>query len=391
MSVAYERGQEPRSGWDAWGTLVYGTARVPIRLLVVVLGTLVWLLAMLLVGGGEAITAIWTNALFLVPLVLVGSLVRTVRLRWIAIMVFAGGALMGLMYLLAQLVAGLFEDGATRAVLVPLLEEGLKVLPVLAFLWIGRRTYSWTLGATDVLILAAASGVGFGVVEDAYIRAHAGWPAQIDWLPVTELIGGRLIVGHAIWAALAGATIGLALLLRTRRPIVLPVALGASGFLVSFIDHAANNYSNTRSDALGDLMNIVSQNGWTPLWLFFLASLGCLVADALIVYRRLPGQRRYPTPPRAPGSRGLREAWGYVTDRRALAFARFRWQQARPRIIEEAARASAQLEWSLFMRQPQLLRAELGAALAASVSAARAERAVEEPRTAVPPTPEPPG
>lgn len=388
MSVGYERPAERGSGWGGWGTLVYGTTRIPVRLLVLLGGSLVWVVAMVIVGGGEAITAIWTNALFLVPLVLVGSLVRTVTLRSVALMVFAGGALMGVMYLLAQLLGPLLEDGGTRALLVPFLEELLKVLPVLGFVWVGRRTHTWAIGATDVLILAAASGAGFGVVEDAYIRANSGWPDQIDWLPVTELIGGRLIVGHAIWTALAGATIGLALLLRTRRPLVVPIAVAASGFLVSVVDHAANNSSSLASGSLGDLLNVISQNGWTPLWLFFAAAIGCLAVDAWIVYRRLPNERRYPRPPHAAGARGLGDTWAFVLDRRRLAFARYRWKRAPKPLVDEVGPIAARLDWSLFMRQPEASRAAFGAAVAESAPNSPNQPPAGEQGTVDGPTPE---
>ncbi len=389
MSVVDERPVPQRAGWDTWGTVGLGTTRIPVRLAVFVGGILVWLVAMLVVGGAEAITAIWTNALFLVPLILIGSLVRTVRIRSIAFMGFAGGALMGVMYLLAQFLGPLLGSQGMRAFVMPFLEELLKVLPVLAFLWLGRRTHTWTIGATDVLLLAAASGVGFGVVEDAHIRAHSGWPDQIDWLPVTELISGRLIVGHAIWAALAGATIGLALLLlRARRPALVAVLVGASGFAVAVLDHAANNYGVGASGGFAAFLNFVTAHGWIALTLFFAAVIGCLVADALIVYRRRPDERRYAVPPRAAGFRGLRDAWEFLLDRRALAFARYRWQRAPRRLIEEVGRVAARLEWSLFMRQPEPLRAEIEAALRASTSDPPVQGGMGEQQTTDRPTAE---
>lgn len=375
MSVVYEPAPLPRTGWDAWGTLVLGATRLPVRLLVFAGGVLVWVVAMFIVGGGKAITAIWTNALFLVPLVLVGSLVRTVGVRSIALMGFAGGALMGVMYLLAQLLGPLLGTGM-RPFVMPFLEELLKVLPVLGFVWLGRRTYTWAIGATDLLLLAAASGVGFGVVEDAYIRAHSGWPDQIDWLPVTEIISGRLIVGHAIWAALAGATIGLALLLRTRKSAFVMVLVGASGFAVSVLDHIANNYGVGRSDGFAGVLNFLTAKGWIALGLFFAAAITCVAIDAWIVYRRLPsaggayhypsGESGYPLPPHGGGLRGFAEAWAFVLDRRKLSFARYQWQRAPRRLIQEVGRIAAGIEWSLYMREPEKSRAAFAAAVKTS-------------------------
>lgn len=376
MSVMYEPAPQPRTGWDAWGTLVLGATRLPVRLLVFAGGVLVWVVAMFIVGGGKAITAIWTNALFLVPLVLVGSVVRTVGLRTIAVMCFAGGALMGVMYLVAQFLGPLLGSSGRRAFVMPLLEELLKVLPVLGFVWQGRRTYTWTIGATDVLLLAAASGAGFGVVEDAHIRAHSGWPGQIDWLPVTELISGRLIVGHAIWAALAGAMIGLALLLWTRRPALVAIIVGTSGFALAVLDHASNNYGVGASGWIATFLNFVTANGWIALTLFFATAITCVAVDAWILFRRFPEERRYLVPPRLPGVQGLRDAWGFILDRRALAFVRYRSGAVPQRLRDDVARLGAGLEWSLFMRQPEPLRAEIAAALTASSPDSSAQSAI---------------
>lgn len=388
MSVGYDRPAERGSGWGGWGTVVFGTTRIPVRLLVLVGGTLVWVVAMFLVGGGEALSAVWTNALFLVPLVLVGSLVRTVTLRSIVLMVFAGGALMGVMYLLAQLIGPLLGSQGMRDFLIPFLEELLKVLPVLGFVWVGRRTHTWAIGATDLLLLAAASGAGFSVVEDASLRANSGWPDQIDWLPVTSLFGGHLIVGHAIWTALAGATIGLALLLRARQSAFVIVLVGASGFAVAVLDHIANNYGVGSSDGLAGVLNFVTANGWIALMLFFAAAIGCVAVDAWIVYRRLPDERRYPVPPHAAGARGLGDTWAFVLDRRRLAFARYRWKRAPKRLVDEVGPIAIRLDWSLFMRQPEASRAAFGAAVAESAPNSPNQPPAGEQGTVDGPTPE---
>ena len=387
MSVVYESAPLPRTGWDAWGTLVLGATRLPVRLLVFAGGVLIWVVAMFIVGGGKAITAIWTNALFLVPLVLVGSLVRTVGVRSIALMGFAGGALMGVMYLLAQFLGPLLGTGL-RPFVMPFLEELLKILPVLGFVWLGRRTYTWAIGATDLLLLAAASGVGFGVVEDAYIRAHSGWPDQIGWLPVTEIISGRLIVGHAIWAALAGATIGLALLLRAQRSAFVMVLVGASGFAVAVLDHIANNYGGGRSDGFAGVLNFLTAKGWIALTLFFAAAITCVAVDAWIVYRRPPNDPSFPLPPRGDGSRGLAEAWQFMLDRRARAFVRFRLRRTPRRLVDQVVGVAARLEWSLYMRQPEPWRAAFAAAVAESAPSPPDRQPDGEEGAVDPPTPQ---
>lgn len=333
MSLAYQRAATPASGWDAWGTLVYGTTRIALRQLMVVGGIALLLAVLLLRIGGEGLVALWTNALFLGPLVLLGSLTRTVSLRLILRMFFIGSALMGVMYLLSLLLGPLLADAELRGLLVPLVEESLKIAPVVVLLVLWRRRRAWSLGATDILLLAAAAGVGFGVVEDAYIRAESGWPDQIAWLPVTELIGGRLIVGHGIWTALAGATIGLGLLLRQRGPIWLAVA--ASGFAVSVLDHAANNYGNVASGALAETLNAISFSGWLPLVAFLALGAACIGADIYVLRKLEPAPHRTP-PARAPGLAGLRLAWEFLTVRRGLAIADFHRRRL-PEVTRQAA------------------------------------------------------
>ena len=152
-------------------------------------------------------------------------------------MFMLGGFAMSLAYVHRPLGAAY----SARAFVVPPIEELLKIAPVLFVLWRGRKSLTRTFGVTDVMLLAAASGAGFGMVEDAYIRHNSGWPAQLDWLPLTEITGGRVIAGHAIWTTLAGVTLGFALLLKNRSKLA-AVGLGASGLVWSVFDHIANNF-----------------------------------------------------------------------------------------------------------------------------------------------------
>ena len=350
MTLAYRRAATTASGWDAWGTLAFGTTRIALRRVVVFGGMALVLAVLLLRTGGEGVVALWTNALFLGPLVLIGSLTRTVGLRLIVRFFFIGSALMGAMYLLSLLLGPvLFEDAGLRGVLVPVLEESLKIAPVVVLLILWRRGRAWSLGATDVLLLAAAAGVGFAVVEDAYIRAESGWPDQIAWLPVTELIGGRLIVGHGIWTALAGATLGLGLLLRHRGRIWLIVA--AVGFAISVLDHVANNYGNAASGFLADMLAAITVSGWLPLVAFLVLAGGCIGVDLYLLRTSGPGLHRTP-PARAPGLAGLRDTWTLASQRRRLAFADFYRRQAPEAATHPAALEADRLEQQLAASRP---------------------------------------
>jgi RsiW-degrading membrane proteinase PrsW (M82 family) len=298
-----------------WGQVGIGKRSYPARLLVVVAGATLWLGSMLVETGTGGIVAIWTNLLFLVPLVAIGSATRTVTLRQLLSVVFLGGFMMSVALFVINTIA---PATAARAFIVPIIEESSKITPVLLLLWLWRKSRIWSLAATDVLLMAAASGAGFGLVEDAYIRHRFGWPAQLDWLPVTELTGGRIIAGHAIWTALAGVTIGLAILLRSPRRIALVV--GVSGFVLSLLDHIANNYGVRTGDSLATFMNGIGAHGYLVLYLFLTGVLVVVAADLYVVHLMRP---RLPARHSPAGSQDLRGKWFVPVRERALAHVAF--------------------------------------------------------------------
>lgn len=301
-----------------WGRVRLSRRTYPARLVVAVAGAAVWLGLMLTETGRGGITAIWTNLLFLVPLLALCRGTCTVSTRQLVALCLIGGFMMGVALIVINAVAPVTS---ARAFVVPVIEESSKIAPVLFLLWRWRTSRIWALAATDVLLMAAASGAGFGVVEDAYIRSRFGWPDQLGWLPVTEITGGRIIAGHAIWTALAGLTIGLGLLLRKRGPVAIAVA--ASGFLLSLFDHIANNYGTTARGGL--IMDTVAQHGYLVIVVFVLAVPLALAADLLISRTALPDL------PELEPSGGLRDARArrtFAVHKRALAHAVFHCRQS---------------------------------------------------------------
>lgn len=304
---------------------------IPGRALVVAAAAVVWLATILLATGSSAVPAAAVALLLLLPLTVVSLLVRSVTFR----LQFAFALWGGCMVAAAILAIGLFQtiDSARdtlRHVAVPFLEESLKLLPLMAFLWLRRANRGWSVGATDVLVLAASTGATFGFVEDSYLR-HAGtWEEGLWWLPVTSAVdgGARLVAGHAIWSAIAGGGIGLALLFRARPRIA--VALALAGFTWSWLDHFANNQIvGAGSDGGGILVDIwrtVEGNGFFTAYLMLALVVTCVVADRVA----LRNQVHIALPARAPGGslwNRLNESWAPLRTRRALAFAG--WQVRR--------------------------------------------------------------
>ncbi|HUG74443.1 MAG TPA: PrsW family glutamic-type intramembrane protease [Acidimicrobiia bacterium] len=345
MTLAYERATGP-----GWGTLVVGERRLPFRLVAIVLGTAIWLGAMLLKTGGHGVDALWTNLVFLAGLLLLASLTQSLTLRRVSTMFFAGGLMMGLMLVVSAAFGWVEPDpnAVSRALVLPPLEEVLKLAPVLFFVWRRRHGRLWALGATDLLLLAAASGAGFALVEDAYIRARFGWPDQLAWLPVTEILRDRLIAGHAVWTALAGATLGLGLLLRSRGRWALAVAV--SGFALATLDHVANNLDANTSGFVVGALNLLLANGFLVAYLFVVAVAAVVAADLYVLRRTPPRFPSCPPPPRAPGLSGMLKAWEFRLNKRALTYATFQYRRATGRGRGQAGRTAALLARSLQKR-----------------------------------------
>src|ERR1700674_526181 len=301
-----------------WGQVRIGKRIYSGRLLVGIAGAALWLGSMLVKTGTGGIVAVWTNLLFLLPLVAICSATRTVLLRQLLSLLFLGGFMMGVALFIINAFA---PSEVARAFVVPIVEESSKIAPVLFLLWRWRKSRIWSLAASDVLLMAAASGAGFGLVEDAYIRNRFGWPAQLNWLPVTELTGGRLIAGHAIWTSLVGFSIGLAILFCSRSRMALPVA--ACGIVVSLFDHISNNYGVGRRDSFSTFLNGIGAHGYLVLYLFFSGLLVVLAADLYVVRMMRPQLPALKDPSGIGSIQDFRTKWLVSVRKRALAHAAF--------------------------------------------------------------------
>ena len=308
---------------------LFGT-RLRLLTLVGIAAVALWLTSIVLATGQSALVAGYTALMFLVPLVIVGALSRSVSVRQIVTFVLWGGAVVGL----ALLAIGLYQVFAPdrfatpASFVVPAIEESLKLLPVVAFLWLRRRGRTWGLGATDVLLLAAAVGASVGFVEDSYIRSNHRWEGQLAFLPVTELIaqGTRVIAGHAIWTSIGGATLGLALLIRRRR--LLAIVIGASGTVWAWLDHSTNNYlaglgRAASRDALADVLRALTAHGYTSIYLFLGLVLAAIAADRFVLFRARTGAPAWPS---IRNVSGALHGWTWYLFRASHGMGFVRWQ-----------------------------------------------------------------
>jgi len=337
------------------GTLTIAGHRISFRVCLFWAGVSFWIADMFFSTGSAGVAALWASLTFLAEIVLITSATRTINLARVAKLYCLGGAMASVMWVIAS-VFSIFEpsvDAVSRQFFVPFMEESLKLAPVLFILWRCCDSRRWSVGASDVLLMAAASGAGFGLVEEAFIRIHLGTPHALDWLPITRVNGATLTVGHGIWTGLCGLTLGLALLWRPRRP--LNYLLAGSGILWSILDHSHHNYGVDRRGLSVDLFNFITGHGWISLYFFLLGAIVVIGSDLYAVRGMLTSRPQLKLqggkPPGIHGQGdGLKELWNFLVDRRALAYLVFRCQRSSSPTKEEMARAAAVLERRLLKR-----------------------------------------
>jgi hypothetical protein len=317
-----------------WGSLTVAGRRLPVWLIVTLVGMVVWLGSILVATGADALVAAWTALALLVPILLLATATRTVSLRMVGVFFLLGGAMIGVALLWVMVFEVVLPaHDRVRATVQPIVEELLKLAPLLVFLWLRRRDRTWSLGATDVLLLGAATGIAFGFVEDAYIRHNPLsllWQGPA-WLPAAETpdYGARLIVGHGVWTTVAAGGIGLALTLRARRPLAIAVAIIA--VLLPILDHITNNTisllgRNATDDVLVNFVQLITANGWALAYLMVVVVVLVVAVDLFILLRTWPGPfaRLRPTVTPLP----LPDRWYLVRFGRSLAFIRRQFTQA---------------------------------------------------------------
>jgi len=197
---------------------------------------------------------------------------------------------------------GAQPDGlGSAAGLAPLVEEGLKLAPLLLF--VAGTSRARSLGVADLGLVGAALGAGFACTEEAVRRvvalgdgaaeagawAGAGAPSWrvLALLPGQASGPGRSFAGHVVLTAVVGLGVGFALRYRRlpgRAPLLLPGAL----FLLAVADHAAWNGRAGLPGALLGAHDALGAGGIAaPLLLALLAG------ATLVDYRDLNRRRRW--------------------------------------------------------------------------------------------------
>ena len=281
---------------STWGSIPFGSSHLQVRHIVLWAGLAGWLLFTVPLTETNTITAFAFNVTFLIILLVVSSPTRSVSLQKVTSCFFAGGLALGLALTLTVLIDGTGTSGIlhTNKVLRPLLlvpiEELFKLLPLAFILWQGRKFNNWTLGATDMLLMGAASGAGFAFAEDAYAHKIATSFQSVGFLlPGAEMIKGQISCGSAVWTALAAGTLGLAFLMRRQKQpswmLLAPV-----GLVVSLLDHLCINFiQNDNTVAwLVQTLQVITGYGYVALALFAVTLASCIGLDLFVQLRSLP-------------------------------------------------------------------------------------------------------
>ena len=170
------------------------------------------------------------------------------------------------------------EGNAFDALVVPLLEEGLKVLPLLitALLAIKVRR---GMSAIDFCVMGAAAGGGFALYEDMlwsrmFSNGFEGWGLLFPSVLQSPVVAA----GHLVWSASIGLGIGVLFAHRRQRWawVVGPLLIA-----VPVLDHMSINYRGEEADQFRSML----QGGWLPVWVLAAGIALVLVVEIQVVSR----------------------------------------------------------------------------------------------------------
>jgi RsiW-degrading membrane proteinase PrsW (M82 family) len=183
-------------------------------------------------------------------------------------------------------------QGAAGWALVPIVEELVKLLPVLLIAWLYRRRAGHSFNPSDWLMAGCAAGAGFALVENVELilnstgalrdmsRQYGPHLGALYLIPGAWGIVG--FVGHAAATGIVASGIGLSLAVRRRGPArrVAPLALlrgisapwwttAALAFAWVTAEHVLANFTVDSGSSFGRILGNGRLTPWLalPLWL----------------------------------------------------------------------------------------------------------------------------
>ena len=232
-------------------------------------------------------------------------------------------------------------------VVMPLIEETLKVLPVLLVLVFALRRKDVRPSAADVMMLGAWSGTGFALHENGLFGR--GGPTMDNALAPFFPFGGTNhaegiafhVFGHVVWTALFALGIGIALLYRHGKwswpavPITFAIAAG---------EHAVGNAFADGSIRFPiRALRILLLGGWLGALLLILGTAFVVYFEWSLTSRRRVDQvlRQQHGAKLPPQPRGKVPGWLWPTpaesERRGRMFALWQRRTPKPRPAQVAS------------------------------------------------------
>lgn len=199
----------------------------------------------------------------------------------------AAPAMVALGWVMARAGLDVSESEIGSWLVVPVLEEFIKLAPVGVMVWLHARRTRLTCNPSDWLLAGCAVGAGFAMVENAeLVRHNPGVLRDMaeqygpSWL-VPGAWGSAGFVGHAAATGMAAGGIGLWSALRRMTvdghvAAWMPTAALVAPAAWITLEHVlANLYVNTGSDAA-----LMLGNGRLTPWLFLALVAGIIALDA---------------------------------------------------------------------------------------------------------------
>lgn len=240
---------------------------------------------------------------------------------------------MVLQWLPAELL-GTGPESPVSTVVVPIIDSAVYLVPVAAYYAIAIRA-KLQPAVSDGLLIGFAVGAGYAFFEDAVIGdillSGDGWLAARPWslfAPTISEVGDGIALNHALWAALGGLSLGVAVMLRHRRHAWLIALIGP---ILTAVNHGVTNLIASSFSVggrgglppLAAIADLLTLSGVLPLLLIFIGAMAVVALELRILESVSPRWAMLPSVPLATLGRLLARARTAAGVRRYLATGRY--------------------------------------------------------------------